>query len=162
MTTTATALGDTIRSALPRLEAISETVAARPRALGKWSRKEILGHLIDSASINHERFVRAQRTDDLVCPPYDQDSWVELQGYRDSRWTDLVSLWQLFNLHLAHVMRSCSADARTRPRMRHNLYQVAFRAVPADQSTTLEYFMNDYVQHLGHHLEQILGRNGAE
>ena len=50
---------------------------------GKWSRKEIVGHLIDSASNNHQRFVRAQDSDDLICPTYDQDAFVRVQRYAE-------------------------------------------------------------------------------
>jgi len=144
-----------IDDAIPRLNAISEGDAARPRSPGKWSRKEIVGHLIDSASNNHQRFVRAQFTDDLICPTYDQDAWVRAQGYAQAPWSELVSLWALFNLQLARVMDAIPAESRIRPRTRHNLDQVAFRAVPPSEPATLEYFMEDYVVHLEHHLAQI-------
>ena len=70
-----------LAAAIPRLETICDADAALPRAPGKWSRKEIIGHLIDSASNNHDRFVRAQFTDDLVCDSYDQDAWVRAQRH---------------------------------------------------------------------------------
>jgi hypothetical protein len=142
--------------AIPKLEAISDGSAAVPRAPGKWSRKEILGHLIDSASNNHERFVRAQFTDELVGQTYDQDAWVRAQRYHEAPWSELVSLWALFNLHLARVMAAIPEELRTKPRTRHNLDQVAFRAFAASEPATLELFMQDYVVHLEHHLKQIL------
>ena len=145
-----------ITAATPRLERITDANAARPRAPGKWSRKEIVGHLIDSASINHERFVRAQLTDDLVCPTYDQEAWVRLQHYANAPWIELVSLWSLFNLQLARVMEAVPQELRTRERMRHNLSQVAFRTTLPDRPVTLDYFMRDYVAHLEHHLAQIV------
>jgi hypothetical protein len=155
MTTPDDSLRTAIRSALPRLEGIDDAEAARPRAPGKWSRKQIVGHLIDSASNNHQRFVRAQFTDDLISPTYDQEAWVESQRYDVSGWSELVALWFHFNLHLAHVMEVCPADARTRASTRHNLHEVAFRPVAASEATTLDYFMRDYVVHLEHHLAQI-------
>ncbi len=158
MRTPDAALREAIRSALPALGAISDANAAHPRVPGKWSRKEILGHLIDSASNNHQRFVRAQLTDELLCSPYDQEAWVKVQQYGESGWHELIGLWRRFNLHLAHVMEVFPHDALTRPRVRHNLDAVAFRAVPADRPTTLEYFMHDYVAHLEHHLAQIFER----
>jgi len=142
--------------AIPKLEAISDADAALPRAPGKWSRKEIVGHLLDSASINHQRFVRAQFTDELVCPTYDQDAWVRAQRYREAPWNELVSLWALFNLHLARVMAAIPDELRAKPRTRHNLDQVAFRSVSPSEPATLEFFMQDYVVHLEHHLTQIL------
>jgi hypothetical protein len=144
-----------IANAKPRLEAFSDAHAAVPRAPGKWSRKEIVGHLIDSASNNHQRFVRAQFTDELICPTYDQDAWVRSQRYRDAPWSELVSLLTLFNLQLARVMDAIPAEIRTKPRARHNLDQVAFRRIPASEPATLEYFMEDYMVHLEHHLAQI-------
>jgi hypothetical protein len=143
--------------ATPRLEAISDADAALPRGVGKWSRKEIVGHLIDSASNNHQRFVRAQFTDDLLCPTYDQEAWVASQRYRDAPWSELVPLWAHFNIHLARVIEAIPPEIRSRPRLRHNLHEVAFRTIPADEPATLEYFMGDYVAHLEHHLVQILG-----
>jgi len=144
-----------IASARPRLEAISDDEAARPRAAGKWSRKEIIGHLIDSASINHQRFVRAQFTDELIGPTYDQDAWVRVQHYGAAPWSELVSLWTHMNLQLARVMEAVPSHVRTKSRTRHNLDQIAFRAIPPSDPATLEYFMQDYVVHLEHHLGQI-------
>ncbi|HEY2897994.1 MAG TPA: DinB family protein [Gemmatimonadaceae bacterium] len=148
-----------LAAAIPKLEAISDAESALPRAPGKWSRKEIVGHLLDSASNNHQRFVRAQFTDELVCPTYDQDAWVRAQRYSEAPWSELVSLWALFNLHLARVMAAIPDELRTMPRLRHNLDQVAFRAFPASEPATLEFFMQDYVVHLEHHLTQILESN---
>ena len=144
-----------IADARPRLEAISDVDAASPRAPGKWSRKEIIGHLIDSATINHQRFVRAQLTDDLIGPTYDQDAWVRVQRYGEAPWSELVSLWTFINVMLARLMEAVPSHVRAMPRARHNLEQIAFRAIPATQPATLEYFMQDYVVHLEHHLGQI-------
>jgi hypothetical protein len=151
-----------IAEAMPQLQAMSDAFASVSRAPGKWSRKEIVGHLIDSASNNHQRFVRAQFTDELICPTYDQDAWVRSQRYRDAPWSELVSLLALFNLQLARVIEAIPAEIRTMPRARHNLDRVAFRAVPASEPATLEYFMLDYVEHLEHHLAQIFGSPRSE
>lgn len=62
---------------------IPEAAAAHALAEGQWSPKQIIGHLIDSAANNHQRFVRAQFTDDLVFPGYEQEAWVEVQHYND-------------------------------------------------------------------------------
>ncbi len=126
-------------------------------APGKWSPREIIGHLIDSASNNHQRFVRAGGQDDLVFPAYAQNQWVELQDYQHASWADLVSLWAAFNRHLARVMTAIPESVRSRPRTRHNLDEIAWRVVPATEPVTLDYFMMDYVEHLEHHLRQILG-----
>jgi hypothetical protein len=144
----------TVDRAADRLLLLSTDEAARRPAPGKWSRKEIIGHLIDSASNNHGRFVRAQLQDDLVFPGYDQEAWVRLQRYQDRPWGNLVRLWQGFNHHIADVMEAADPHALARPRARHNLDQLAWQSVSATEPTTLEYFMRDYVAHLKHHLRQ--------
>jgi hypothetical protein len=130
---------------------------ARVGGADKWSPQQIIGHLIDSAANNHQRFVRAQFTSDLVCPGYEQDGWVDVQRYNDESWTDVINLWAAYNLHLAHVISVMDHDALTRTRSQHNLDQVAFTVVDNNTPTTLEYFVRDYVDHLRHHLNQIFG-----
>src|SRR5258708_907166 len=148
-------LRNAIAEAFPRLSAISDSEAATPPAPGKWSPKQVIGHLIDSASNNHQRFVRASFVDDLIFPGYDQEKWVELGHYAEAPWKSLLSLWREFNLQIARVMEAIPDDIRTMPRVRHNLHQLAWRSIPEDQPATLAYFMSDYVDHLEHHLGQI-------
>ena len=141
--------------AADRLLGYSDDEAAERPAPGKWSRKEIIGHLIDSAANNHGRFVRAQLQDDLAFPGYDQEAWVRLQRYQDRPWVDLVRLWQAYNHHIATIMETADAGALGRPRTRHNLHELAWQPVPASEPATLAYFMRDYVGHLKHHLQQL-------
>jgi DinB family protein len=147
-------LHHTVERAAERLLKYSDDEAARRPGPGKWSRKEIVGHLIDSACNNHGRFVRAQLQDDLVFPGYEQDAWVRVEHFQDRPWADLVALWRSYNDHIAHVMATTDATQLTRPRERHNLDELAWKTVSASQPTTLEYFMRDYVAHLKHHLRQ--------
>ena len=146
---------DVVEATVPRLQAIDAARATFRPAPGKWSPQEILGHLIDSASNNHQRFVRAQFQDDLVFTGYAQDEWVAAQQYQQARWADLIVLWASFNRHLAHVMQVTPEATRTRPHTRHSLDRHAFRAVAPGAPATLDYFMQDYVEHLKHHLRQI-------
>lgn len=145
-----------VDSAASRLLEISDDAAKRRPAHGKWSPVEVIGHLIDSASNNHQRFVRALDQDDLVFTGYAQDEWVARQDYRSAPWQELVLLWQLYNRQLARVMSATPREIRERVHLRHNLHRVAWRTVPEDQPTTLDYFMHDYVDHLEHHLAQVL------
>src|SRR5712671_405250 len=131
-----------------------EETRKRPRP-GKWCPREIIGHLIDSASNNHQRFVRAQFQDDLVFSGYEQDAWVSAQRYRDAPWDELIALWRNFNLHIARIMEAVPKDERIRPRARHNLDVLAWRTISREEPATLDYFMSDYVAHLKHHLAQI-------
>lgn len=153
--TTGHRLRQAVNVARERLRTISEEQSKRQPTPGKWSPKEILGHLIDSVSNNHQRFVRAQLQDHLIFPGYDQEAWVNIQHYQLSSWLDLVELWALFNLHLAQVIDHVPDIIRNHPHEEHNLDHIAWKPVPEDQPTTLEYFMADYVDHLEHHLQQI-------
>jgi hypothetical protein len=144
-----------VRGAAASLRELSDERAARPPAPGKWSPKQVLGHLIDSASNNHQRFVRARFREDLRAEGYDQDAWVEAGGYQAAPWGELVDLWEAFNLQIARVVASTPEDALTRPRADHCLDRIAWETVPADEPVTLEYFVRDYAGHLAHHLRQI-------
>jgi len=155
------AFREDLDTAEPKLRSIGEAAAGIHRAPGKWSPKQVLGHLIDSASVNHERFVRAQQLDDLVFPGYDQDAWVETQRYADSDWDDLIDLWRAYNRHLARVFEAIPETERCRARRHHNFDVIGFRPVSPDTPSTLDYLMKDYVVHMEHHLTQILGDRWA-
>lgn len=151
-----TELENAIKKATPLLSAMSEESSRQRPKPGKWCPREVIGHLIDSASNNHQRFVRALLQDDLVFPGYDQDAWVSAQRYRDAPWDELIGLWKSFNLQIARVMKAAPEEQRRRPRLRHNLDELAWKPVPRAEPTTLDYFMQDYVAHLKHHLAQIV------
>ena len=141
--------------ATPALRRMGDEESRRPLRPGKWCAREVIGHLIDSASNNHQRFVRAQFKDDLLFDGYEQDAWVSLQRYSEAPWSELIDLWCYFNLHIAHIMQVASKDERLRKRARHNLDQLAWKPIPREEPATLDYFMSDYVEHLEHHLAQI-------
>jgi hypothetical protein len=147
----------TVEEASARLLSMTEDEARVPLAEGKWSAKETIGHLIDSASNNHQRFVRAQFKDDLVFEGYAQEDWVRAQSYNEEPWPLLVGLWRHYNLHLAHVMRHAPENTRTLRRERHNLHEIGWAEVSQSEPSTLEHLMLDYVGHLKNHLRQILG-----
>jgi hypothetical protein len=144
-----------VRKHAPALRAISETKSREPRAPGKWSPREILGHLIDSASNNHQRFVRSRFQEDLVFPGYDQNAWVREQKYADAPWPELVELWRLYNLHLARVMDATPRALRERPTVRHNFHRILMLKVEEGAPARLDDLMHDYVAHLEHHIAQI-------
>jgi hypothetical protein len=147
----------TIEEASARLLSITEDEARAPFAEGKWSAKETIGHLIDSASNNHQRFVRAQFKEDLVFDGYAQEEWVRAQKYNEEPWPLLVGLWRHYNLHLAHVMRHAPEHSRAAARAEHNFHEIGFAPVSKDEPSTLGHLMLDYVGHLKNHLRRILG-----
>jgi len=109
-----------------------------------WSVKEILGHLIDSASNNHQRFVRAQLSAELTIPDYEQNRWVSSQDYQSRPWGELIDLWVHYNHHLAHVIRRIPDAAAGVPcRLGKN------------EPITLTALVQHYLGHVRHHLEQI-------
>lgn len=146
---------ETIVDATARLNGITPEDSRRKSATDDWAPIEVLGHLVDSATNNHQRFVRAQFTNDLVFPGYDQDGWVSAQKYRDESWPDLIQLWSSYNLHLLHLVSVIAPDVLAKQREKHSLDEIAFELVPQDQPATLEYLIRDYVDHLRHHLDQI-------
>jgi hypothetical protein len=137
---------ETVLATAPvRLSAITEGDASASKIEGKWSPKQILGHLIDSAANNHHRFVRAQIEKSLTMPGYTQNEWVATQGYQDRSWSDLVALWTAYNKHILHLIVTAPAEHLS----------IACQ-VAGDLTGPLEFLMIDYVAHLQHHLKQIL------
>ena len=149
----------TIDSASEKLTQIDETKSEQPRAEDRWSSKQIIGHLIDSAANNHARFVIGQLKDDLVFSGYDQDGWVRTNHYQERAWSDLIQLWRSYNLHLHHLMTHADQTKLNTPCTLHTLQEIAFKTVPKTAPVTLEYLMKDYVDHMKHHLAQILGES---
>lgn len=138
-----TSLTQVVDQALPRLRAISdEDSSARP-VPGKWSKKEILGHLIDSAANNHQRFIRLQMVPELTMPGYDQVGWVKANGYQETSWFDVVTLWASYNLHLATVIKNI--DPACAGHIWHH----------PEADYKLGFLIDDYVVHMLHHLVQI-------
>jgi hypothetical protein len=121
-----------------------DEVSLRRRSDG-WSKKEILGHLIDSAANNHQRFVRAAYNAAASFPPYDQNAWVRIQQYHASEWVALVALWSAYNRHLSDVIDRIPVAAKSSP-----------CNVGKEEPVTLEFVVQDYLRHVQHHVNQIL------
>jgi hypothetical protein len=105
----AKALADDIAAAEPRLRALGEQQASQPRGAGKWTSKQILGHLVDSAANNHQRFVRAQAVATLEDPGYAQEHWVSSQRYGERPWSELVAVDYVG--HIQHHLGQILGDA---------------------------------------------------
>ena len=127
-----------------RLAGISNERAAAKPAPDSWSAKQELGHLIDSAANNHQRIVRAQLENNLALPGYDGDQWVELHGYQNRDWTDLIALWRAGNSQLL-----AAAEATPDVAWSHTL------SVGGSEPMTLGFVLDDYVDHMASHLRHI-------
>jgi len=133
-----------VQSAEEKLRQVSEAGSGKPVLKGGWPRKQVIGHLIDSASNNHQRFVRASLQGSLEFPRYDQDGCVRVQAVQSAPWPLLVSLWTNYNLYLAHVIGHLPAD-KLEARCR----------IGDGEPVTLKFLAEDYLTHLMHHLNQI-------
>jgi uncharacterized damage-inducible protein DinB len=146
---------ETVTRGEAALRALDDEASQRRPEPGKWSPREIVGHLVDSASNNHQRFIRGAVDGTLVFTGYAQDAWVAAQQYQSASWPELVTLWASFNRHLAHVMASIPEPVRRAGHTAHNLNEITFEQPAPGDAATLEYLMRDYVRHLQHHLQQI-------
>lgn len=108
----------------------------------KWSKKEILGHLIDSATNNHQRFVRAQFESNPAIV-YDQINWNRFSFYQQMDSRDLIGFWLTYNKHLISLIENLPKESLSRT------------CLIAGSLHSLHYLIDDYVVHLEHHLKQI-------
>lgn len=134
-------LRQTVEKTAARLMLFTDEEAGIKPLPSKWSKKEILGHLIDSAVNNYTRFVRARQSDYTELPGYNQDFWVSVRQYQRSNWEELVLLWKTINQHIVAVLPSIRAGH--------------ICAVGQDAPVTLEFLATDYLRHLQHHVDQI-------
>jgi hypothetical protein len=138
-----TRLQHLINTVPAKLFAIPEEEFSRKPAPNKWSKREIVGHLIDSATNNHHRFIRAQ-FEDVPTIVYQQDNWNAASRYNDMDTRHLISFWQMYNQHLIEVVRRIpEADMQ---RQCNN---------GGEDDVTLAWLIEDYVRHMEHHLGQI-------
>lgn len=133
-----------IDAAEPKLRKTNATDTTRPVLAGGWSRKQLIAHLIDSASNNHQRFVRAALQASLDFPGYEQDDCVRVQAPQEADWELLVSLWAAYNRYLAHVIAHLPESKLGTP-----------CRIGSGDAVTLDFLAKDYVRHLLHHLGQI-------
>jgi hypothetical protein len=129
----------------PRLSQMSSEDTGFKPAQKEWSKKEILGHLIDSAANNHQRFVRAVNNIAAQFPTYDQNEWVAIQRYNERPWASLIALWSAYNNHLAHVIECIPEEAGPFP-----------CNIGKEDPVPLDFVIKDYHRHVLHHLKDIL------
>ena len=142
-------IGEEIRRAIEEsigeLSKISEEAARKKKMPKSWSKKEIIGHLIDSAANNHHRIVRAAYNAAADFPPYDQNKWVEIQQYQEMPWADLIELFACYNHQLSRVVASFPSEALGNP-----------VNIGKAEKVTVQFVITDYLRHLKHHLVRVL------
>ena len=140
-------LTQTIERELPNLRALDEQRASLPRGSGKWSPKEELGHLIDSAANNHLRFARGAMQPEVRDSGYAQEDWVRLHGYSGMQWDRIVNFWFEYNTFLARLVGRIGPDRLT-----------ILCFIGGKAPVTLGVVIEDYIFHMQHHIDQLLRR----
>ena len=131
-------------SITPFLREIDENTFTNKPDPAKWSKKEIIGHLIDSAANNHQRFVRAQ-FEDTPFIKYDQNKWNEHSYYQQRNGRQLIDLWVVYNQQLLELIMLIPVDLLERK-----------LSIGGLEPVTLDYVIRDYLDHMEHHLRQII------
>lgn len=135
---------ETWRAILLKLDA--ETVHQKP-SVDRWSISEVVGHLVDSACNNHQRFVRAQYCSELVFPKYEQNEWVSAASYQSCNWETLVQLWYCYNRLIAVLIRNVPESSLS-----------TSCTITPYEPCSLEFLIADYLDHLNHHLNRLAQR----
>lgn len=148
-------LGESVRRVEEAAARLREMGPGETVSAGAWSRAQVLGHLWDSAQVNHLRVLRALERDDLSLPGYNQDDWVRQQAPSEMPWPLLVDGWRADNLRLLHLAGRLEARERRRPRLPHSLSRIAWQPFRAEVPASLEDLLRDYLGHLWHHLGRI-------
>ncbi len=137
-------LAEIVERAAPELRRTGDKDASAPALPGGWSRKQAMGHLIDSASNNHQRFVRAALAGSLEWPGYDQNGCVRIQAFQEAPWPMVIDVWEAMNRLLVHVLAHLPAEAASAP-----------CRIGDHGAIPLEELARQYVEHLQHHLDQL-------
>ncbi|MCL1932236.1 MAG: DinB family protein [Candidatus Azobacteroides sp.] len=129
----------------PRLSALSDEVVTHRPDNDSWTIKEIVGHMIDSATNNIHRIIHLQyQPSPLIFPDYVNDWWVAIQDYQTENWNDLVQLWKYINKHIVHIIRRVNLDKSDNEWITALGEKVSLRAM-----------IIDYLRHFKLHLSEI-------
>lgn len=135
-------LQETVNEYLPALKALHEEESSVKPHPNKWSKKELIGHLIDSAQNNVRRFIVAQYEESPLIV-YKQDEWVRINNYQSYPLIDLIESWYLLNKQICHILSNLSNEASQ-------------RTCQTESLQTVNWLAEDYIKHMKHHLHQIL------
>jgi len=136
-------LAEVLRKAMPWLVTISEAEASVPEREGKWSAKEVIGHLIDSAVNNLRRIMLLQIEAGPSLSGYEQREWVSLQHYAEREWAQVLALWFALNEHIAWTIEHVEKA------------RLSNRGVIEGEPLTLGFLIADYIAHMEHHLRAM-------
>ncbi|MFN3191907.1 MAG: DinB family protein [Aureliella sp.] len=140
-----------VETVTPMLASLDPESIAGRQDPKKWSKKEILGHLIDSAANNHQKFVRLQSQTGFDFPGYAQEEWAAVQVWTDADLESMTQLWRLYNRHLVYVISKIPKAVQSNS-----------MTIDGIGPFRLDFIVSDYVEHLKHHLRQIFPDAGFE
>ena len=149
-------LSQILDEAAPQLLSQSPEEMQHKPAPSKWSKQEIMGHLVDSAYNNHQRFLRAEGQGNLIFNGYDQVAWVQQNAYQEREWAEIVKLWEGTNRHLGHVIASITPSFLIQETTEHNFHIIGMNRPSEGSLSSLAYLIWDYIFHLEHHLTQLI------
>jgi hypothetical protein len=127
------------------LHVVSADLADKPWRSGGWTRKQIVGHLLDSAANNRQRFVRASIDGSYTGPKYAQDEWVAAHGYADQSWPTLLQWWEIEHEILSSIVDRIPEERLNAP-----------CTVGDNDPVTLQFLIEDYIDHQKWHMNQIM------
>jgi len=124
---------------------LDNKIASKRPGVDKWTLKEIVGHLIDSASNNHQRFVRLQIVGELIFPDYGKDNsrWIEIQKYNELDFSDIVLLWKQYNVLIGNIVKEVDESKLD------NCWKLD------GDKITLKDLIIDYVRHIKDHIKHF-------
>ncbi len=146
MKNTVTELSQIVHEYSDRINNIPDEVFSAKPNPGKWSKKEILGHLIDSGQNNLRRFICGQY-EDAPKIVYQQDFWVAANNYQNLKKGNVIQLWRLINEQICEVLKTMPAE---------NASRTCDTGKDQPNLHTIDWLASDYVKHLKHHLNQII------
>jgi hypothetical protein len=129
-----------------KYKGLDNEITSRRLGVDKWTLKEIIGHLIDSASNNHQRLVRLQIIDELIFPEYSKDNskWIEIQKYNKLKFSDVILLWKQYNVLIGNIIKEVDESKLKNYWKR-----------PDGDKITLKDLIVDYVRHIKDHIEHF-------
>jgi len=150
-------INDILEKYKPILISFNSAEMSHKPLVHKWSKKEILGHLIDSAYNNHQRFLKAEKKHNLIFEGYDQNEWVANNNYQNRDVKEIISLFISSNQHIAHLISQLKEEDLIANTSDHNFDKICMNLVEKGKPTSLAYLIEDYIFHLQHHLGQVTG-----
>ena len=139
-----------------QIRAIEPKKMAVKPSTEKWSKQEILGHLVDSAINNYQRILLTQLKEDLIFEGYDQVNWVKINDYQSKDVMDILRTWEALNRHITGLIAVTPISVIVRKTSHHAFDKISMKRLQSGTPSNLSYLIWDYLFHVEHHLAQII------